>query len=118
MLGYHSRSQQRTDQRILVFTLRLTWVFPCKKYFSNVLDFYNLYSMQLLVWTIFKIKLKLFSAPENIKNGPQKLLIIGLKQFFTVLLGFPNRALIYFHIINTHLSPFLGFKDTICSHIS
>ena len=50
--GGHSRSKQRTDQRVLVFTLKFLalkkLVFPRTKFFPNFfLTFVYLYSMQL-----------------------------------------------------------------------
>jgi hypothetical protein len=73
----HSRSKQRTDQRVFVFTLKFLalkkMVFPPYKILPNIfLIFVYLYSMQL-----FRKILN-----ENLQNGPQKLLIIGPNLFF------------------------------------
>ena len=52
-----------TDQRVLVLTWKLHATFQCERY------------------NIFKKKLNLFFAHENLKNKPKKLLIIGPKLF-------------------------------------
>ena len=85
------RSQQRTDQRVLVLTMKFlalkNLVFHCKKYFPKFFwFFFYLYSMELFsvdAIIFSKKKLNLFFAHENLKkNGPQKLLIISPKFFF------------------------------------
>ena len=61
-------------------------VFPHEKYFSIFLSFVYLYSMQ-----IFSADPKIFSTNfwiyflsiKTLKNGPQKLLIIGLNPFIS-----------------------------------
>jgi hypothetical protein len=40
--------------------------------------------------TIFSKKIDLFFAHENIKKGPQRLLIIGPKLFFTSMAQLPK----------------------------
>jgi hypothetical protein len=77
----HSRSQQRTDQRVLVLTLKFlalkkTGFSPVKNTSKNVLDFFYLYSMQLFSAeaTIFSKKiLSLFFVHENIKKRASKI---------------------------------------------
>ena len=90
---YHSRSKQRTDQRILVCVITLKFfalgkpVFPRKKILPKkcltCLMFY-LYTLQLFSRPIeyFQKNIKLIFVHENIKNGPQKLLIIASNYFF------------------------------------
>jgi hypothetical protein len=86
----HSRCQQRTDQMVLVLTLKLL---PLKKLgFSPVKNTYQNFfyfflplfyaTFQCRPYTIFKKYVNLFFAHENIKKRPQKLLIIGPKLFF------------------------------------
>ena len=93
---YHSRSKQRTDQRILVCVITLKFfalgkpVFPRKKILpKKCLTFFYLYTLQLFSRPIeyFQKNIKLIFVHENIKNGPQKLPIIGPKLFSAVLPG-------------------------------
>ena len=82
----HSRSQQRTDQRVLVLALKIlalkNWFSPCKRYLTKIF------------WLIF--------WPWKLKTKHQKLLIIGPKLFFSQYwLGCPN------------LSPYLWYKICI-----
>ena len=91
---FHRRSQQRTDQRVLI----LTWkFFPRKKHFQVFfyffLPFYT--TFQCGRYNVFKKILNLFFVHENIKKRPQKLLIICPKLFFHKY----DPELI-FHIIN------------------
>ena len=81
MESIHSRSQQRTDQRVFVLTLKFLALknpgfSPVKNTFQNFFDLF----------------LPLFFANEIIKNGPQKLLIISPKLFFTLLARLPKPA--------------------------
>ena len=79
----HSRSKQRTDQRVLVLTLKFlalkNWVFPYKKYFIKFFWFFFLplfyATFQYKRYNIFKIVLNSFFAHENMKKRPQKLLV-------------------------------------------
>ena len=65
----HSRSQQRSDQRVSTLTflaLKKPVFFPRKKYFPNFFHFFHLYSMQLFRAdpTIFsKKKIKFIFCP-------------------------------------------------------
>jgi hypothetical protein len=86
----HSRSQQKTDQRVLALTLKFLaqkkWFFPVKNTSQIFFDSFYLYSMQQSVqcgrYNIFKKTLIYFLTMKKLKNGPQKLLIIGPKHFF------------------------------------
>ena len=120
---YHSRSKQRTDQRILVCVITLKFfalgkpVFPRKKILpKKCLTFFYLYTLQLFSRPIeyFQKNIKLIFVHENIKNGPQKLLIISPKTFFSHYWpGCPNQHKIDFTYYRyevcskTHLSPYL-----------
>ena len=81
---------------VLVLTLKFlalknTGFSPVKNTSQNYFDFFYLYAMQLFSadTTIFTKKiLNLFFAHENIKTGPQKLLIISL--FFTSTARLPK----------------------------
>ena len=78
---YHSRSKQRTDQRVLVLSLKFlalikTGFSPCKKYSP----FFFYFCLPLLYATfqfgpynIFKKKLNWFFTPENLKKRASKV---------------------------------------------
>jgi hypothetical protein len=105
----HSRTQQRTDQRVLVCTYieifgpKKTGFSPVKILPKIFLHFFYLYSMQLFSAdnTIFSKKNWIFFCPWKHKKRPQKLLIIGHKLFFhkysPVAKTSPE---LIFHIIN------------------
>ena len=91
--GYaHSRSKQRTDQRVLIIALKflaLKKVFPCTNYIlpKTLLTFVYLYSMQLFSTdpTISSRKNQINFLPlKTLKNRLQKLLIFSPNLFFTV----------------------------------
>jgi hypothetical protein len=86
----HSRSRQRTDQRVLVLTLKFlaltkSGFSPVKNTSKIFFDFYlPLFyaTFQCRPYNIFKKKLNWFLPMKTLKNWPQKLLIIGPNLFF------------------------------------
>ena len=70
---YHSRSKQRTGQRVLVLTLNFlalkNWFLPCKKYFPNL--FLLLFTFILCNFSV--LTLKYFHKNLNLIFCPQKL---------------------------------------------
>ena len=95
----HSKSQQRTDQRVDLSTLKFLVLkklfFPPWNTSKKSFDFFYVYSMQ----QYFQEINKLFFCPwKHKKNRPQKLLIIGPKLFFQVLGWLPKRAQNWFFI--------------------
>ena len=84
----HSRSQQRTNQRVLVLTLKFLvlkrLVFPRKKYFPFFFTFlYLLFyaTFKCGPYNILKNKQNNFLPKKTFKSGPQKLLIIDPNLF-------------------------------------
>ena len=77
-----------------IFGPRKTGFSPLKILLKLFLTLFNLYCMQLFSAnaTIFSKNCKLILCTLKHKKGPQKLLIIDLKPFFTVLARLPKEA--------------------------
>jgi hypothetical protein len=79
----HSRSQQRTDQRVLVLTLKfLAIVFPSKICNPNFFDLFYV-TFQCRPYNIFKKRFNLIFAHENIKKQASKVAHNRLQTFFS-----------------------------------
>ena len=90
----HSRSQQRSNQRILLLTLKFlalkkTCFSPRKNTSRNFLTFLNLYSMQLFsadATNFLKSNSNLLFLHENIKKRASKVAHNPLQTFFPQVL--------------------------------
>ena len=99
----HIRSQQRTDQRVLVLTLKFLalkkLVFLLQKYFPICFWlFSNFYSMQFFSAdaTVFSKKKDLFFCLWKLKKQASKVAHNWPQTFFTVMACYPNQPRIDF----------------------
>ena len=105
----HSRSKQRTDQRVLVLTFKFlalrNWFFPRKKYFLNFFDFCLLLFYATFQWgpyNFFKKIPNYFLTHENFKKWASKVPHNRPKPFFSQsgLKFIAHSQELIFHIIN------------------